>query len=77
MRSHKHINNIEIIKRIITETTESCGQLWALTNETCSFRDKKSHEGTISCKFPERINYIGKDNCTYSKCPLIHYDGGI
>lgn len=60
------------INSMLERAKEVCKELWQDSCEECKFRSQGETEEIIMCKYPERINSIRENNCTYESCPLIH-----
>ena len=63
---------IKKINKALEATDIICRYIWERNCKKCKLRRTASDVGAIMCKYPERINYIHKDNCRYGVCPLIH-----
>jgi len=61
---------ITLINKMRAAHDELCEALFADNRHFCELHKVKNN-GTIMCKYPERINYTDEDNCTYKDCPLI------
>jgi len=66
--------SVQAINNILASAHSICKQEFQERCVKCTLRkepEDPDHGDVVQCRYPERINCVNVDNCTYKWCPLI------
>jgi len=60
------------VNKALEATDITCKHIWESNCKKCKMRKPDPPFKAILCKYPGRLNYVNKDNCTFGSCPFVH-----